>query len=694
MERERTLFSNNRKVSIRQMKRLLFLELFGISSLILPGLMARFCQTDGIFAIALGAAAAGGLIKWLLNQAAGRIPGAEGADEPSNGKAGSYGRRFWIKSRALLLLALFCLAGGFLLFLLTAVIENQLLDAGFIWIILGTLLAAGGYGIARGIECRARIYEILFWFLVIPLLIMLAIAAIDVDPDYWLPVFACGWKNFFLGTAICFGFFMLSLLSLCMLPFCAKPKEAGRAAASAIRWTAVLDIGLYLILLGIFQPELLMSLKYPAISLMAMAQIPGGLFERQDALMTAIWFFSLFALFNSFIFYGVLQTGRIWPGKKEKKEGQGGAGGKTGKIRIGIVLFLILLAAVACLLNGCGLKEPEQRLYPLALGVSQAEEGYDISYAWPVTSGNDSSTGAASPDAMETFKARSLFEGEQEASENTDRVLDFNHLKALVLDTSVLAKTGKMEELLAYFIENENMAWNTCVFVMDDASGIFEKDMGLGKSLGIYLEELVQSRDDRKEKAITTIKDLIDQYAQQQGTALIPQLSVKDGKPVITAYRVYSAMHDHGTVSAKDAWMADLLMGNARYVSLTLEDGTYITVNHIRIERSIAPAQDGNNGRTPVETMEIRGNLEISGSTVMSAKDRQKLRGYAQEQIQTMLNDFCAKQREQNKVDITDSFQKLAGYDRTLWELYRNNPEAYGKKLHTDIRFSLKLLTA
>lgn len=321
MERERTLFSNNRKVSIRQMKRLLFLELFGISSLILPGLMARFCQTDGIFAIALGAAAARGAYKMAAGSGSRKDPpGQRAADEPSNGKAGSYGRRFWIKSRALLLLALFCLAGGFLLFLLTAVIENQLLDAGFIWIILVTLLAAGGYGIARGIECRARIYEILFWFLVIPLLIMLAIAAIDVDPDYWLPVFACGWKNFFLGTAICFGFFMLSLLSLCMLPFCAKPKEAGRAAASAIRWTAVLDIGLYLILLGIFQPELLMSLKYPAISLMAMAQIPGGLFERQDALMTAIWFFSLFALFNSFIFYGVLQTGRSGPGKKRKRK--------------------------------------------------------------------------------------------------------------------------------------------------------------------------------------------------------------------------------------------------------------------------------------------------------------------------------------------------------------------------------------
>lgn len=141
--------------------------------------------------------------------------------------------------------------------------------------ILGTLLAAGGYGISRGIECRARIYEILFWFLVIPLLIMLAIAAIDVNPDYWLPIFVCGWKNFLLGTLICFGFFMISLLSLCMLPFCARPEEAGRAVAGVIGWAAVLDIVLYLILTGIFSPTCFMSLKYPAISLMAMAQIPG-----------------------------------------------------------------------------------------------------------------------------------------------------------------------------------------------------------------------------------------------------------------------------------------------------------------------------------------------------------------------------------------------------------------------------------
>ena len=65
MEQDRVLFSNNRKVSIRQMKRLLFLEIFGISSLLLPGILAKICRTDGVFAMAAGAFLAAVLVKGL-----------------------------------------------------------------------------------------------------------------------------------------------------------------------------------------------------------------------------------------------------------------------------------------------------------------------------------------------------------------------------------------------------------------------------------------------------------------------------------------------------------------------------------------------------------------------------------------------------------------------------------------------------
>ena len=43
------MFSENQKISIRQSRRLLILDLFGASSLLLPGLLAKNVGTDGIF---------------------------------------------------------------------------------------------------------------------------------------------------------------------------------------------------------------------------------------------------------------------------------------------------------------------------------------------------------------------------------------------------------------------------------------------------------------------------------------------------------------------------------------------------------------------------------------------------------------------------------------------------------------------
>ena len=43
------MFSENQKISIRQTRRLLILDLFGVSSLLLPRIMAKTAGIDGIF---------------------------------------------------------------------------------------------------------------------------------------------------------------------------------------------------------------------------------------------------------------------------------------------------------------------------------------------------------------------------------------------------------------------------------------------------------------------------------------------------------------------------------------------------------------------------------------------------------------------------------------------------------------------
>ncbi|MCU6763104.1 Spore germination protein YndE [uncultured Roseburia sp.] len=685
MEQDRVLFSNNRKVSIRQMKRLLFLEIFGISSLLLPGILAKICRTDGVFAMAAGAFLAAVLVKGLCRARIKKVMEKQEAQRVQNSPPAAVS--VFQKIRAFLLLLLFCALGGFLLYVLTTVIENQLLDTEFIWIILLTLLIAGGYGVSRGVECRARIYEILFWFLLVPLIIMLILAARDVNADYWLPVFFSGWGNFLLGTVICFGFFMISALAVLFMPYCAKPEQTGSAAVQTICLAAALNIGLYLILLGVFQADLLASLKYPVISLMAMAQIPGGLFERQDALMVAIWFFSLFSLFNSFIFYGVLQTDSLRPPKVKKRS--------TGKGRIGIILFLVLAAAILCLLNGCSLKEPEQRMYPLALGVSQADQGYDISYACPKLAADDSQKDAATADTIETVTAQSLFEAQEFVSQDTDKTLDFNHLKVLVLDTEILQREDKMEKLLGYFMENENMAWNTYVVAMDDdMEKIFDGKLDVGKSLGTYLEDMIQGREDLKSSAAVTIKSLISQYRNRNEMILIPQLAMEEDEPVVAAYRIYSNMHDHGSISAKDAWMAFLLQGQAKKVSMTLENGAYITVGDIKTDRNIYAAENESvkEQKLPVQDLIIKGTLKVSGSTVVSGGEQEELLSLAQTQMEQELNRFVKEQSQKNYTDITDSFLKLSGYQRELYKLYQDNPEAYEKIVSTNAEVRLKLL--
>ena len=79
-------------------------------------------------------------------------------------------------------------------------------NAGIFWILLCAaflfmlILGLVWYGLLSGIEGRACVYELLFWFILIPLFIMLASALDEVKTDYWNPVFFTGKRDFFAGS--------------------------------------------------------------------------------------------------------------------------------------------------------------------------------------------------------------------------------------------------------------------------------------------------------------------------------------------------------------------------------------------------------------------------------------------------------------------------------------------------------------
>ncbi len=321
-----TIFSENHKISPRQIRRALALEIFGLSSLILPTRLAGESGMLGVAALAVGAATAivllclwdklseycdfGGCVT-EISAVKNRDAESYKKEKKEGREKGNTNRRQKNMTDVTLLQKFFLFLAGIgllelaagVLYLLTALMRDQLLNSRYELAILLTLAVAGVFGLRKGLESRIRIYEVLFWILLVPLAIILIIACVSVRPVYWLHT-SYTMSGFWKSCGISFLFFSLASLLLFFKPHCNPPQKAAKSARCSILIALAFNVAVYLILLGIFQDRLLAQLEFPVILLMAVVKLPGGFFERQDAFMVGIWFFCLFALFHSTLFYG------------------------------------------------------------------------------------------------------------------------------------------------------------------------------------------------------------------------------------------------------------------------------------------------------------------------------------------------------------------------------------------------------
>ncbi len=293
------MFADNWKISLRQVRRLLILDIFGLSSLQLPGLLSSMTGADGLFSLLLGMAG-GGLMLWLIQKNIQNIEGSyyQYMKDAVGQLAGDIFMMFYY--------LYFITLSGFVLYQAAVLALTWLLPEGsYVWVSI-LLLFLAGYGTIRGIEGRARVYEIIFWFLGIPLLVMLVLSLAEVHADYWAPVFYSSGLDILKG-GVDYWIFLLPLTAILFLkPFCKKSEKIASCGRAALFSVTILNAAIYLILLGVFGTNTMGVLKRPIITLMSMVNLPGGFFTRQDVIMVSVWFFALFALMHTGVFQSTL----------------------------------------------------------------------------------------------------------------------------------------------------------------------------------------------------------------------------------------------------------------------------------------------------------------------------------------------------------------------------------------------------
>ena len=176
------MFSDNNRISGRQAFRILTYDLLGAGSLLVPGILANRAGCDGIFSIGLAVVFALFYVKVLSGVLADKKQDTFGTYlERRLGKVAG-------KTVSILYVVYFILLAGYVAYHFTNIILKYLLREESFLLILFILVLLAAYGLSGGLEGRARAYEILFWFVMAPLFLMLLSALDEISVDYWTPV--------------------------------------------------------------------------------------------------------------------------------------------------------------------------------------------------------------------------------------------------------------------------------------------------------------------------------------------------------------------------------------------------------------------------------------------------------------------------------------------------------------------------
>ena len=707
-----SMFSENNQISGRQVFRLLTYDFLGMGTLLLPTMLADTAGRDGIFCILAGILSTFLYLKLLRYLLKGMKTSYPDFLKQKCGKICGYvlwGGYFLY----------FILMASYTAYLFSTLMLNGLVENVSFYLVLLLILLLAFYGMAGGIEGRARVYEILFWFLMIPLFLMLFAACREVKPAYWSPVFVADGKEVLSGSYyVLFCYSMVSIV-LFLKEYVADRKKCVGAAEKAVWFSGGVFAALYLILIGLFGVEALAQMKFPAVTMMSRVQVTGGFLKRTDAFMFSIWFFTLYAMLNSMVFYSgnlaakvIRDCGGYLEGKKrmlpylillllvygvtvlfyrnqqfldcvtfllwkigtpfvvgvpvllcltgrKPNRGMEERSSKENKNERKNHKKKVRVLVLVCFLFGC--------LFLQGCNVAELEDK-----AFPVL------LNIRDQDDFQNVWLNHEYAGNKE--------VDYNHLKVVLIERSFLEKEAEVEDMLSMLEQEKEVPWNAYVMTTESCDRLAQTEGELDVLLGNYLEELLENTLGIDQKAYPTLGMLYEERANHLETLYIPFVDIEGeqsgavqddtGKPQITAYEVWKRGRAAGLVDTDTARAAFFTQNFADDYTLQLAPELYVKVDaaSCRVKET---EKIGVGGLTEqIVAVTVTGEGEILSGTVSASEKEQLLNT----RMEDYLNAIAAHALEK-EIDITNSYRNLGADNRTWYFKYQNTPAAYEKDI-------------
>lgn len=542
-------FAQNESISPRQLYRLYVFNLLGVGTLVLPNNLAKLGKYAFI-SIALGVFMAW-LFMWIVSEVRERRKTIydRGIDKTKYAKMLIYD----------LIISIYELSqAAFLAWIFVKLIRDSLIPDESFTVVLLVIMAVCAYALSGGVECRARVYEVVFFFVLIPLAAMLLFAISDVRLDYLMIKDRVGVDfgiaDIFAGAYYVFAA-SISVFNILFVRERTASQIRGSVSKAIFTYAGILFL-LYAVLLGNFGKYSLSEIEFPAVVLMSDVQIKGSFFKRADALMLSVWFFTLFSVLNMSLYYAVLRcenfaenTGKIiftfnknrhscsnkqFGSDRQKSHDKEKStmrswciifviavtvtlayvlesGGEIVKKYLGFLLCIaipvIVVLTIGLMLTGCSAVELEERCFPTLAAVdivdvvshrdvsANENSGY-IEFYYNMDKSYEPEYADDIKTAVDSFEDR------------LSQKADTNHLKVILIGKTLRKDKAAYSDFMEYCKTSKKFPRNTYVCIADDINDIFD-------NMGDYYEQKINKENHEDGEPIITLGTLLDDYTNE-----------------------------------------------------------------------------------------------------------------------------------------------------------------------------------
>jgi spore germination protein (amino acid permease)/Ger(x)C family germination protein len=615
------MFSENEKISLRQLTRLLVFDLFSVSGLIIPRIATAAAGKDGLIAIILAILYAL-IYAWILLS----LSKAAGGNYLDYCKS-SLGSilTFFIGFLYIAKLAVCCV---FAARLFGEVINETLLEDTDPRIIILTLLVVSAYAASKGFEVRARIAEVLYFAVIVPIFIFLILGLNKIQFSNLMPLFTEKPGHIFLsGYNVFLTFSVLEVLLFCVPLIKIKKEDIKKGkrvlhfVSRAVIIVGILDILLFIVTIGILGQGETKRKLWSMVNMIQVIKLPGGFIQRQDAIVLGIWMLSIFSIISAFFYYMsyigrfifrityqnyllvpfilILFGASVIPIETEqffyyfefymKYIGMPQSLiipvivvliGKVRRIKsvkqvLKTLLLLTTLTSVITLTACSDMTEIEDRNFIQAMGIDLKGNELSVYYVLPDLKAL-TQQGSENPEKLILeLKGFDYWQIEDLYDLQYNKRLDFSHLKAIIIGKELAKNQTQLAQFLTYVEDKYEIGRSTLIFTSDTtAKEVISLNKELEGGIGDYLDRLYRINLKSSGKKVVTVGDLI--FAMNEETPVVGTPVLKPRKQTLDTVGLGMFIHNQLAyeVNKEEADYIDIANAHGKNVMIFLTENT------------------------------------------------------------------------------------------------------------------------